>query len=194
MEAKTKRNSHAVADQGAEPHISTHGELLQEFGHVVRMPIGLKESICQESVEILNRILADTMTMRDLYKKHHWQVTGPSFYSLHLLFDKHFNEQAELVDEIAERIQMLGGISIAMGADVAELSTIARPPKGREEVSVQLSRLLKGHEVLLKKTRAAICKTAELGDEGSNDLLISQVLRTNEMQVWFVAEHLVACP
>lgn len=191
MQTKTKKNSSVVNTRLAEPRVNTHGRLLQEFGTVVKMPIGLKELVCKESVEMLNSILADTMTLRDLYKKHHWQVVGPTFYSLHLLFDKHFNEQAELVDEIAERIQLLGGVSIAMGGDSAALTDIPRPPKGREEVSVQISRLLEAHEILLKKVRAAACKSAEMGDDGTNDLLISDVLRTNEMQVWFVAEHLV---
>ncbi len=177
---------------GAEPHVSTHGRILQEFGTVVKMPIGLKEAICKESVNMLNSILADTMTLRDLYKKHHWQVVGPTFYSLHLLFDKHYGEQSELIDAIAERIQMLGGIAIAMAQDVVEATTIPRPPKGREEPSVQLSRLVDAHEILLKKVRVAACKSSEMGDEGTNDLLVSQVLRTNEMQVWFIAEHLVS--
>jgi len=182
---KNKKNSLA------EPHISTHGHLLQEYGTIVKMPIALKENVCRESVALLNKILADTMTLRDLYKKHHWQVTGPSFYSLHLLFDKHFNEQAELVDEIAERIQLLGGVSIAMAHDVAEATTIPRAPKGREEVSVQISRLLEAHEIVLKKSRAGACLSAEHSDDGTNDLLISDVIRTNEMQAWFLAEHLV---
>ena len=163
-------------------------KLLQAYGTVQKMPLALPEKVCKESCSMLERILADTMTLRDLYKKHHWQVSGPTFYPLHLLFDKHFNEQAELVDEIAERIQMLGGISIAMGADVAEISTIPRPPKGREAPEKQLERLLEAHEILLKKVRAACCKASELGDEGTNDLLVSDVLRTNEMQVWFLRE------
>src|SRR4026208_294651 len=87
------------------------------------------ESVCKESVENLNQLLADTMTLRDLYKKHHWQVAGPTFYQLHLLFDKHHDEQNELVDTIAERIQLLGGVSIAMAHDVAETTMIPRAPK-----------------------------------------------------------------
>lgn len=162
-------------------------KVIQSFGTIIKMPIGLKESVCLESCRMLNSILADTMTLRDMYKKHHWQVQGPTFYELHLLFDKHFNEQAELVDEIAERIQMLGGISIAMAQDVAELSAIPRAPSGREAPDKQLARLLDAHEIVLKKIRAAICKTDELGDDGTNDLLMSDVLRTNEMQVWFIS-------
>ena len=137
---------------------------------------------------------ADTMTLRDLYKKHHWQVVGPTFYQLHLLFDKHYGEQNELVDAIAERIQVLGGVSVAMAPDVAEMTLIPRPPKGREEVPVQISRLLHAHEIVLEEARAMARKAAEQGDDGTNDLLVSSVIRTNEMQVWFVAEHVVDDP
>ena len=144
--------------------------------------------------ERLNQLLADTMTLRDLYKKSHWQTAGPTFYQLHLLFDKHYDEQVELVDAIAERIQLLGGVSIAMAADVAETTQIARPPRGREVVPVQLSRLLDAHQVIIGEVRKLARRASDLGDDGTNDLLISQVLRTNELQVWFVSEHLVNVP
>ena len=158
------------------------------------MPIALAEDTRQASADHLNQMLADTITLRDLYKKHHWQVSGPTFYQLHLLFDKHFNEQNELVDLIAERIMMLGGISIAMAADVAEMTTIPRPPKGREEVPVQISRLLRRTRSCWRKPHAMARQADEEGDDGTNDLLVSNVIRTNEMQVWFVAEHLVDWP
>jgi starvation-inducible DNA-binding protein len=158
------------------------------------MPIALAEDTRQGSVDNLNQLLADTITLRDLYKKHHWQVSGPTFYQLHLLFDKHFNEQSELVDEIAERIMLLGGVSVAMAADVAEMTLVPRPPKGREEVPVQISRLLHAHEIVLEETRAMARQAAQEGDDGTNDLLVSSVIRTNELQVWFVAEHLVDAP
>jgi len=175
----------------ARPKIHQRSAEIQAFGTIAKLPIALSEKVCQASVERLNQILADTMTIRDLYKKHHWQVSGHTFYQLHLLFDKHFNEQAELVDEIAERIQTLGGLSYAMAADVAENTNIPRPPKGREEVPVQISRLLTAHEIILQGARAAARKTTEMGDDGTNDLLVSDVIRTNEMQVWFLAEHVV---
>jgi starvation-inducible DNA-binding protein len=147
-----------------------------------------------DSVEDLNQILADTMTLRDLYKKHHWQVAGGSFYQLHRLFDKHFEEQVKLIDDIAERIQLLGGLSIAMAADVAETTRVPRPPRGREEAPVQLSRLLEAHEIVIGEIRHAAKAAADHGDDGTNDLLVSGVLRTNELQVWFLAEHLVDIP
>jgi starvation-inducible DNA-binding protein len=176
------------------PHTGQRAPELQEYGTIAPLPIGLDESVCRESVEELNQQLADAITIRDLYKKSHWQVAGHTFYQLHLLFDKHFAEQVELVDRIAERIQLLGGISLAMGADVAEETRIPRPPRGREEVPVQISRLLEAHELILKHARAAARAAADAGDDGTNDLLVSDVIRTNELQVWFLAEHLVDVP
>src|SRR5436853_700073 len=121
---------------------------IQRYGTIARLPNGLDDAVCTASAENLNQVLADTMTLRDLYKKHHWQVAGPTFYQLHLLFDKHYAEQSKLVDTIAERIQLLGGVSLAMGADVAEVTLIPRPPKGREPVPVQISRILHAHEIV----------------------------------------------
>ena len=167
---------------------------IQPFGSIVSRPIALGQNARRASVENLNQLLADTMTLRDLYKKHHWQVSGPTFHQLHLLFDKHFGEQSELVDLIAERIMTLGGVSIAMAADVAEMTTIPRPPRGSEEVPVQLFRLLDAHEIVLQKARAMARQAAADGDDGTNDVLVSNVIRSNEMQVWFVAEHAVGLP
>ncbi len=180
--------------RSAAPLTGQRAHETQAFGSVVHMPIALAEDTRRASADNLNQLLADTITLRDLYKKHHWQASGATFYQLHLLFDKHFNEQSDLVDLIAERIMILGGVSIAMSADVAETTLIPRPPRGREETPVQLSRLLHAHEIVLKEARAMARKAAEEGDDGTNDLLVSNVIRTNEMQVWFVAEHLVAGP
>src|SRR4249919_441654 len=167
----------------AEPLVHQHAPEIQPYGHLIRMPIALSENACKESVENLNQLLADTITLRDMYKKHHWQVAGPTFYQLHLLFDKHYGEQNELVDAIAERIQLLGSVSIAMAADVADMTLIPRPPKGREDTPTQISRLLHAHEVVLKEARAMARVAANSGDDGTNDLLISNVIRTNELQV-----------
>ena len=178
----------------AKPLVHQQAHEIQPFGHLVKLPIALSEAACQEGVENLNQLLADTITLRDLYKKHHWQVLGPTFHQLHLLFDKHYDEQNELVDAIAERIQLLGGVSIAMAHDVAEMTLIPRPPRGREEVPVQISRLLHAHEIVLKEARTMARLSAERGDDGSNDLIVSDVIRRNELQVWFVAEHVVDTP
>ncbi len=168
---------------------------VQAFGTVAnRGPLQLEEPVRLEMTERLNQLLADTITLRDLYKKSHWQVSGPTFYQLHLLYDKHYGEQNEIVDTIAERIQLLGGISIAMAADVAETTRIERPPKGREEVPVQLSRLLDAHQEIIVYCRELAERAQKLGDDGTNDLVVSDVLRANELQVWFLSEHLVEEP
>src|SRR5436309_13861120 len=178
----------------ATPLIEQRAAEIQTFGRVVKLLIALSKKVCARSADNLNQLLADTITLRDLYKKHHWQVAGHTFYQLHLLFDKHFKEQEELIDAVAERIQLLGGISLAMAADVAEATRVPRPPRGREEVPVQISRLLEAHEIILTFARQAAGKADEAGDDGTNDLLVSDVIRTNELQVWFLSEHLVDAP
>jgi len=180
--------------QHAKPIVGQQAHETQPFGHVIKMPIALDDKVCRQSVENLNQVLADTITLRDLYKKHHWQVAGPTFYQLHLLFDKHYEEQSKLVDALAERVQILGGVAIAMAADIAEVTRVERPPRGREEVPVQLSRLLEAHEHVLIESRAAAKRAEESGDSGTNDLRVSDVVRTNEMQVWFLTQHLVDTP
>ncbi len=179
----------------AQPHFHQRAREIQEYGTVNHaLPLDLEEPVRLEMTEKLNQLLADTMTLRDLYKKSHWQVAGPTFYQLHLLFDKHYDEQVELVDAIAERIQLLGGLSLAMAADVAETTRIERPPRGREEVPVQLSRLLDAHKIIIGQCRELAERADKLGDDGTNDLAVSDVLRTNELQVWFLSEHLVNMP
>jgi len=179
----------------AQPRIHQKAREIQEYGTVTHaLPLELEEPVRLEMTERLNQLLADTMTIRDLYKKSHWQVAGPTFYQLHLLFDKHFGEQSELVDTIAERIQLLGGLSIAMAHDVAETTQIERPPKGREEVPVQISRLLDAHQIIIRDCRELAKRASAIGDDGTNDLVISDALRTNELQVWFLSEHLVTMP
>jgi len=191
---RPKRNQLETGAEQAKPVEHQRAEEIQPFGKIARLPIALDLQVCASSIENLNQLLADTMTLRDLYKKHHWQVTGHTFYQLHLLFDKHHTEQDDIVDEIAERVQLLGGVSLAMGADVAETTGIPRPSRGKEPVPVQISRLLEAHEIVLKEARAMARQATEMADDVTNDLLVSRVIRTNELQVWFLAEHLVDIP
>jgi starvation-inducible DNA-binding protein len=173
-----------------EPIVPSTRAVTQEFGIARRNPLALDASAAAGSIDNLNQLLADTMTMRDLYKKHHWQASGPTFYIIHLLFDKHFEEQSKLVDLLAERIQTLGGVTIAMAPDVAEITLIPRAPKGREDTATQITRLLQAHEVILLEARAMARTSAVSGDLGTNDIIVSDVIRTNELQAWFLAEHL----
>jgi starvation-inducible DNA-binding protein len=165
-------------------------DVVQEFGTVYPVPVGLGENVRSASTTALNQLLVDTMALRDLYKKHHWQVSGATFYQLHLLFDKHYNEQVELMDRLAERISSLGAVPLAAPHDVAETTSLVRPPKGRESVPAQITRLLDAHEQILTQSHKAAKEAAENGDDGTNDLIVSELIRTNEMHVWFLSEHL----
>jgi len=190
-----KHNDMKTPRVNAQPRLHQRAGEIQAYGTVTHaLPLDLEEPVRVHITNQLNQLLADTMTLRDLYKKCHWQVAGPTFYQLHLLFDKHYNEQNELVDAIAERIQLLGGVSLAMAPDVAETTQIERPPRGREEAPVQLSRLIDAHQIIIREARPLARRAAELGDDGTNDLVVSDVIRTNELQVWFLSEHLVDVP
>jgi len=195
MSSKRVQDEPVHNNVSAQPHFHQTSPEIQAYGTVSHMlPLEIEEPIRLEMTEQLNLLLADTMTLRDLYKKSHWQVSGPTFYQLHLLFDKHYGEQAELVDTIAERIQLLGGIAIAMAPDVAETTRIDRAPRGREEVPVLLSRLLDAHQIIIREVRTLARLASKLGDDGTNDMLVSDVLRGNELQGWFLSEHLVEMP
>ncbi|MEA2619386.1 MAG: starvation-inducible DNA-binding protein [Chloroflexota bacterium] len=195
---KTERGNGASSRRAgrpsAEPQMAPLGMELQRFGTTRLLPIALSKEARSDSCRLLNEILADSMVLYAMYKKHHWLVGGPTFYQLHLLFDKHAEEQTEIIDLVAERVQSLGGISVGDPRHAAELTTIDRPPNGAEEVPAMIHRLLNAHETILEKVRAAIDKTEKSKDWGTNDLLMSDVLRRHELQVWFIAQHVVDEP
>ena len=194
MATTTTRRPSANGRRSPDPKLDARAGEIQRYGTLRRLPIGLPDKARAKSCELLNEILADSMVLTSLYKKHHWLVAGPTFYQLHLLFDKHYEEQAELVDLLAERVQSLGGIAVGDPRHAAELTTIPRPPDGAEEVSRMIDRTLQAHEIVIEKVRAAITATEEAEDWGTNDLLMGDVLRRHELQVWFIAEHVVDVP
>lgn len=182
-------------DASVTPQWHAHAKAIQKFGTVIEdMPHPLDAKVRAQMVEKLNQLLADSIALRDMYKKHHWQVSGPTFYQLHLLFDKHYTEQVEIVDTIAERIQLLGGVSVAMGGHAAEMTKIQAPPKDREEVPVQISRLLEAHRTIIEECSDIAEAADKAGDDGTNDMVVSDVLRPNELQSWFIGQHLVDTP
>ncbi|GHJ45834.1 DNA starvation/stationary phase protection protein [Catellatospora sp. TT07R-123] len=191
MVSKTAKSS---ARGGSQPNLHQKGVQIQEYGTVRQLPVGLSHDARMYSCERLNQTLADSQILYSLYKKHHWLMRGPTFYQLHLLLDKHAGEQLELIDTIAERIQSLGGVAIGDPRHVAEITVIKRPPDGVEEVPAMISRLLEAHESILIAAHDAAQRADEMGDDGTNDLLVSDVIRTGEMQAWFLAEHLVDTP
>jgi starvation-inducible DNA-binding protein len=195
MATATKNGNSPKTKDFITEHYKQHAKEIQKYGEVVKdLPHRLNANVRSAMCKQLNQLLADSITLRDMYKKAHWQVAGPTFYQLHLLFDKHFDEQVEMVDTIAERIQLLGGVTIAMEGDCAKVTKIPAPPLGREEVPVQISRLLEAHKIIMETCHEIAEAADDAGDDGTNDLAVSDVLRTNELQSWFIGNHLVAMP
>jgi len=194
MTRALRKTGHEGQLQGSQPWLHQHGEEIQPFGTVRQFPLGLGHDARLYSCQRLNQILADSQILHALYKKHHWLMRGPTFYQLHLLLDKHAEEQDKLIDEVAERIQTLGGVAVGDPRHVAEITRVPRAPNGCEEVPAMLSRLLEAHELILIDAHDAAKRTAELGDDGTNDMIVSEVIRTNELEAWFLVEHLVDTP
>jgi starvation-inducible DNA-binding protein len=184
----------AASPLRSQPWLHQQGKELQAFGTVRQFPLALAYETRMYACQRLNQILADSQILYALYKKHHWLMRGATFYQLHLLLDKHADEQLALVDKIAERVQTLGGIAVGDPRHVAEITKVPRPPNGCEEVPAMLSRLLEAHEMILSEAHDAAARVAALGDDGTNDFLVSDIIRTGEIQAWFLAEHLVDTP
>jgi starvation-inducible DNA-binding protein len=194
MAKSTPRIVAKAPSAGSQPWLHQHGHEIQAFGSVRQLPVGLSRDTRLYSCQRLNQLLADTQILNALYKKHHWLMRGATFYQLHLLLDKHAGEQLALVDQIAERIQTLGGIAVGDPRHVAEITRIPRAPDGCEEVPAMVSRLLEAHELILIDAHDAASRTGDQGDDGTNDLIVSDIIRTSELQAWFLAEHLVDTP
>src|SRR5437016_8562949 len=194
MAEHLSRPAEAAPTLSSQPWLHQHGKEIQAFGTVRQFPLALSHETRMYSCQRLNQIHDDTQILYALDKKHHWLMRGATFSQLHLLLDKHADEQLALVDKIAERVQTLGGIAVGDPRHVAEITKVPRPPNGCEEVPAMLSRLLEAHELILSDAHEAAARADELGDDGTNDLIVSQVIRTNETQTWFLAEHLVDTP
>lgn len=190
----TTMNDRTNAMHHSQPHFGQRSVEIQAYGTLRLLPIALSVDARMESCQLLNQILANQHILHALYKKHHWQMRGITFDQLHGLLDRHADEQIAVIDLIAERIQMLGGVAIADPRHVAELTTIERAPDGVEAVPAMLSRLLAAHEAIIMQVRDAIERTNRSNDAGTNDLLVGNLLRLHERHVWFLAEHLVDTP
>jgi len=194
MAENLTRPTETASTLHSQSWLHQHGKEIQAFGTVRQFPLALAYETRMYSCQRLNQLLADTQILYALYKKHHWLMRGVTFSQLHLLLDKHADEQRALVDTIAERVQTLGGIAVGDPRHVAEITKVPRSPDGCEEVPAMLSRLLEAHELILSDAHDAATRVAALGDDGTNDLIVSDVIRTGELQAWFLAEHLVNTP
>jgi len=192
--AKMGNGTGAQNGSEATPLTGQHGRIIQQYGTLVPMKIGVSDDARKQNVDSLNTLLADTITIREMYKKAHWQMKGETFYQLHLLFDKHFEEQIELVDKLAERIQMLGGVSNGMPGEVVKIRTIQDPPSGVEEIPEIIGHLLDAHTAILEEAHKLADQSSDNKDWGTNDLMASEIIPTNQMQYWFTSQHLINTP
>jgi starvation-inducible DNA-binding protein len=164
--------------------------IIQEFGALAPVRIGLAEDVRSKSVRALNRLLAHTMAMRDAYKKAHWQYRAPPSTSCTCCSTSTTTEQVEIMDAIAERVQTLGGVTFALAQDVMPPNRIshraARPRKRQRAAGAPAGRP-RDHPA---RSPSAGARGRRSGDDGTNDLIVSQVVRSNELQSWFIVQHL----
>jgi starvation-inducible DNA-binding protein len=140
----------------------------------------------EATIASLNRVLADSMMLRDIYKKSQWEVTGEAFYKLRALYAVHHDEQGDLIELIAERIQSLGGRCIAMPAEVIQYTTLATPPRTPELPQAQLRRLLDAHKRMLYALQAAAKRALDIGDDATHDVLTQEVIPVHTRQCMLV--------
>lgn len=135
-------------------------------------------------------VLANSLYMYSLYKKYHWHVAGQDFYQYHRLFDKHAAAQLPIIDAVAERLRTIGGHADAMPADVVRLCTLKELDGVGHKPEDMVACLLHCHELYIRELRKAIDAADESDDEATEDLLVSDVLRPHELQVWFLRSSL----
>jgi starvation-inducible DNA-binding protein len=144
----------------------------------------MSNSTVEGTVQDLEKLLADTYVLYVKTQNYHWNLVDPRFSSLHKFFEEQYEELAEAVDEIAERIRMLN--HRAPGSMRSFLAH-TRLEESEEELDGRLmvEQLLSDHEVIIDELRKGIAKTSERGDEGTADLMV-QRLRAHEKQAWML--------
>lgn len=146
--------------------------------------IAIEEGARQKITHDLSRVLADTYTLYLKTQNFHWNVTGPTFRSLHLLFEEQYKELADALDEIAERIRMLGAPAPGSFAQFAQLTSIDEE-KGQPEANEMVRQLVHDNETVIRVAREAIPAAEEAEDSGTADLLTDR-LRAHEKAAWML--------
>ena len=174
-EKKTELNLNVQSS--AQPRLHQHAKELQAYGTLTQYDLALGHDARAYSVSALNQLLADTIVLRDMYKKHHWQVSGPTFYQLHLLFDKHLGEaqvgHRRSCSPSACRGASVGSLAGHGGRRFPSVTKIPRPPRGpRAGVGADLP-ARRAHSIKSSSNLPASAEAGlrELGDDGTNDLI-----------------------
>lgn len=150
------------------------------------LKLGFKENGFKKEEKNLQIALANSIFIYNLYKKYHWHVRGRDFYQYHLLFDEHAKQQLPIIDSLAERLRTLGFMAPGMPGDVERNKSVNEPDTSDFTPLVLCESLLKVHDAYLKHLRSTIDIADEVDDEGTEDFLVSDVLRVHELQVWFL--------
>jgi starvation-inducible DNA-binding protein len=163
---------------------STTNEVGGETMAEMTIDIGISEQDRKEIAEGLARVLADSYTLYLKTHNYHWNVTGPMFQTLHLMFEQHYNELALAVDEIAERIRALGAPAPGTYREFTELSSIDED-LDRPAATEMIKRLVKGHEAVARTARSIFPLAERASDEPTADLL-TQRLQVHEKTAWML--------
>ena len=147
--------------------------------------IGITENARKSVAEALNATLADTYALYMKTHAYHWNVTGPQFHTLHVMFEEQYNEMWTALDEIAERVRALGVFAPTSGKQFAEMSAIDNADDNPPAASVMVERLLADHETLIKRARNGLSIAEDAGDAASADLLTVRI-QTHEKTAWML--------
>lgn len=148
----------------------------------------LDQDTRQEAILILSHLLADTYILYTKTQNFHWNVVDPRFYQLHKFFEAQYEELAEALDVIAERIRMLGGQAPGSMQKFLELSSLNEALE-KLDGDKMLQQLAEDHHFLADSIRSSIEETSKSGDEGTTDMLINR-LRSHEKNRWMLKSHL----
>lgn len=157
---------------------------MQTLDQVQKVDIGIDENSRQQISEGLSRVLADTYTLYLKTHNFHWNVTGPMFQTLHVMFEEQYTELAAAVDEIAERIRALGYSAPATYSEFNRLTSIPETP-GVPKAEDMIRLLVEGNEAVVKTVRKAFPAAEDAGDESTADLLVDR-MRVHEKTAWML--------
>jgi len=154
----------------------------------MKIDIGIKEKDRKKIAEGLTRVLADTYTAYLKTHNYHWNVTGPMFNTLHLMFEQQYNELWLAVDEVAERIRSLGAVAPGSYKAFAELTSVEED-EGVPKAQDMIANLVKAHETITRTAREVFPLAEEASDEPTADLL-TQRMQASEKTAWMLRSML----
>jgi starvation-inducible DNA-binding protein len=152
--------------------------------------IGLKKEQAAGVIERLTSLLADEFVLYAKTRNYHWNVTGPHFGALHVLFEKQYEELAEIADEVAERVRALGGQAVGTLAEFQEHTRLKEEPNHYPSDRTMLANLLHDHESVIRSSRDDLDACAnQFGDAGTSDFLTG-LMERHEKTAWMLRAHL----